>query len=136
MRWFLRGWLTHRRLAAAAERLVTRGSLVAAPLLHLGSALAAASLATGAAGDVASVSHQPDRYYAYTLLQLIGTALFVPLLVLLMQLARERAPPTAIVGAGLMQIAALVGVADSGTQLVYWQTAGGDRAQMTALAHR
>jgi Domain of unknown function (DUF4386) len=117
-------------------RLVTRGSLVAAPLLHLGSALAAASLATGAAAEVASISHHPDRYYTYTLLQLIGTALFVPLLVLLMQLARERAPLTAIVGAGLMQIGALVGVADSGTQLVYWQTAGGDPAQMTALVHR
>src|SRR6266516_5479085 len=35
-----------------------------------------------------------------------------------------------------MQIGALVGVADSGTQLVYWQTAGADPAQMTALVHR
>ncbi len=40
-------------------RLVTRGSLVAAPLLHLGSALTVASLATGAAAEVASISHHP-----------------------------------------------------------------------------
>jgi hypothetical protein len=42
----------------------------------------------------------------------------------------------AILGAGLMQIGALVGVADSGTQLVYWQARTGDPAQMTALFHR
>jgi hypothetical protein len=54
-------------------RLVTRGSLIAAPLTHLTSALAAASLATGAAAEVASITRHPDRYYAYTLLQLIGT---------------------------------------------------------------
>jgi hypothetical protein len=35
-----------------------------------------------------------------------------------------------------MQIGALVGVADSGTQLVYWQTRAGTPAQMTALLHR
>jgi hypothetical protein len=122
--------------AQQLPRLVTRSSLVAAPVCHLASALAAASLATGAAAEFASIAQHPDRYYAYTLLQLIGTALFVPLLVLLMQLARSRAPRFAIVGAGLMQVGALIGVADAGTQLVYWQAAAGDPSQMTALFQR
>jgi hypothetical protein len=120
----------------ALPRLVTRGSLIAAPLTHLASALAAASLATGAMAEVASITRHSDRYYAYTLLQLVGTALFVPLLLELYRRSRGGAQLPAILGAGLMQIGALVGVADSGTQLVYWQTRAGTPAQMTALLHR
>lgn len=118
--------------------LVTRASLVLAPLAHLASALVAASLATGAAAEVAAISRHPDRFYLFTLLQLIAAALFVPMLLALLQLTRPRAPFPAIVGAGLMQVGALVAVADAGTQLVYWQTGarGANAAQMAALLHR
>lgn len=119
-------------------RLVTRAALVLAPLCFLGSALAASSLATGDAAQVAAIARHPDRYYLFTLLTLIATVLFVPLLLELMRLARTGAPFAAIVGAGLMQVGTLVGVADAGTQLVEWQTGarGADPAQMAALLHR
>lgn len=119
-------------------RFVASSALVLAPLLFLASALAAPSLANGAAAQTAEIARHSDRYYLFTLLTLIGTALFVPVLLELMRLARSRAPFPAIVGAGLMQVGTLVGVADAGTQLVYWQTGarGADPAQMTALLDR
>lgn len=118
--------------------LVTRASLVLAPLTHLASALVTASLATGAAAEVTAIGRHPDRYYLFTLLQLVAAALFVPMLLALLQLTRTRSPFAAIVGTGLMQVGALVAVADAGTQLVYWQTGarGADAAQMAALLHR
>lgn len=119
-------------------RLVGRAALVLAPLCFLASALAASSLASGEAAQVTAIARHPDRYYLFTLLTLIATALFVPLLLELLRLARAGAPFAAIVGAGLMQIGTLVGVADAGSQLVEWQTGarGADPAQMIALLHR
>jgi hypothetical protein len=119
-------------------RILTRSSLVLAPLVHLASTLVVASLASGAVAEVAAISHHPDRFYLFTLLQLIGLVLFVPLVIALMQLTRERMPLPAILGAGLMEIGVLVGIADAGTQLVYWQAGarGANAAEMAALLHR
>lgn len=117
--------------------LAVRVSLVLAPLLWLVSApLAAGAMTSSDAAGVAEIARHPDRYYQFTLLTLIGTMLLVPALVGLTNVARERAPLAAFVGAALVQLGALVGIADSGTQLVYWQTPGGNPAQMAALLHR
>jgi hypothetical protein len=119
-------------------RFVGRASLVLAPLVHLVSTLVVASLASGATAEVAAIGRHPDRYYLFTLLQLIGLVLFVPLVAALMHLTRTRAPLPAVLGAGLMQLGVLVGIADAGTQLVYWQTGtrSADPAQMARLLHR
>jgi hypothetical protein len=113
---------------------VKRGSLVLAPTLLLASVVATPTAASGAADQIAAIGAHPGRWYAFTLLSLVSSALFVPALLALLQLGRERA--TTIVGVGLCSIGAFVAVADSGTQLVYRQMSGGDRGQMLALAHR
>lgn len=118
-------------------RLAMRVSLVLAPLLWLLSApLAAGATASGDGAAVAEIARHPGRYYLFTVLTLAGTMLLVPALVRVTELARARAPLAAFAGAGLAQLGALVGIADSGTQLVYWQTRGGAPAQMAALLHR
>jgi hypothetical protein len=117
---------------------VRRTSLVLAPVLHLVAALAAVSLATGAAAEVRTISRAPGRFYLFTVLLLIGTALFIPAVIELMHRARDRAPFAAIFGAGLMQLGVVAGIADSGTGLVYWQLAshGASAAHVTAQVQR
>lgn len=119
-------------------RLVTRSALVLAPLCFLVSALAASSLATGDAAQVRVIAEHPERYYLFALFTLIATALFVPLSLELLRLTRTDAPFPAIVGAGLLQVGTLVGLADAGAQLVEWQMGarGADPAQMSSLLHR
>lgn len=116
--------------------LVNGSSLVLAPALLLASVVAMPTAASGAADQIAAIGDHPGRWYAFTLLSLVSSALFVPALLALMQLGRDRAPFQTIVGVGLCAVGAFVAVADSGTQLVYWQMARGDRGQMLALAHR
>jgi hypothetical protein len=53
-----------------------------------------------------------------------------------MQLTRAATPFLGIVGAGLTLIGTFVGIADAGTQLVYWQMGTGNQVAMIALAHR
>jgi hypothetical protein len=119
-------------------QLLRRTSLVLAPLLHLSAGLAAASLATGATAEVATIGRAPGRFYLFTLLLLLGTALFVPAVIELMHRCRDRAPFPATVGAGLMQIGVIAGIADAGTGLVYWQLASHDAnaAQVAGQLHR
>ena len=73
-------------------RLVGRAAFVLAPLCFLASALAASSLASGDAAQASAIAGHPGRYYLFTLLTLIATALFVPLLLELLRLARTGAP--------------------------------------------
>lgn len=116
--------------------LVKRLSLVVAPLLVLLSVVAMPTAASSARDQILSIEVHPDRWYAFALLSLVSSALLVPALLELMALGRARAPFGAIVGAGLCCVGAFVAVADSATQLVYWQMGTGDRAAMLALAHR
>lgn len=127
---------SYDRTAAPPLRREQRARARAAPVPRLGACRPLAR--DRAAAQTAEIARHSDRYYLFTLLTLIGTALFVPVLLELMRLARSRAPFPAIVGAGLMQVGTLVGVADAGIQLVYWQTGarGADPAQMTALLDR
>ncbi|HET7043803.1 MAG TPA: hypothetical protein VFI37_03045 [Gaiellaceae bacterium] len=118
-------------------RLSARASLLLAPLLWLASApLATGATADGDAASVAEIARHPDRYYLFTLLTLVGTMLLVPAVGGLAGLARTRSPLASFVGGGLVQLGVLIGVADSGTQFLSWQTAGGDPAQMASLLHR
>ena len=116
--------------------LVNRSSLVLAPTLVLASVVAMPTAASSAADQITAIGAHPGRWYAFTLLSLVSSALFVPALIALLELGRQEAPFRTIVGVGLCAVGAFVAVADSGTQLVYWQMAHGDRAAMLALAHR
>lgn len=116
--------------------IVKRSSLVVAPLLVLLSVIAMPTAASGSSDQIASIGVHPDRWYAYTLLSLVSSVLLVPALLELMERARQTRPLGAIVGAGLCFVGAFGAVADSATQLVYWQMGTGNRAAMLALADR
>ncbi len=116
--------------------LVNRASLVLAPLLVLLSVIAIPTAAAGSADQIAAIGVHPDRWYAFTVLSLLSAALFVPALLALLELTRERSPFASVVGTGLAGIGMFAAAADGGGQLVYWQMGSRDRTQMLALAHR
>jgi hypothetical protein len=116
--------------------LVNRASLVLAPLLVLLSVIAIPTAAAGSADQIAAIGVHPDRWYAFTVLSLLSAALFLPALLALLELTRERSPFASVVGTGLAGIGMFAAAADAGGQLVYWRMGSGDRTQMLALAHR
>lgn len=119
-------------------RLAIGWSLVLGPLAYLVSSIASPPLHGTDAASLAEIARHPDRFYVYALLLTIGTMLFVPALVGLMQLLRDGAPWLASLGGGLAGLGILVALGDSMTELMFWQmgSPAADRAQMVALAHR
>jgi hypothetical protein len=117
--------------------LVNRVALVAAPILFALSGLVIPALKSGD-GQLELIAAHPTGWYLFTIFSLVGSAALIPVSIALMQVTRDAAPFTSIVGAGLFAIGGLVAFADSATQLVYWQMGakGADRAQMIALLHR
>jgi hypothetical protein len=67
-----------------------------------------------------------------------GIALFVPAILGLMHLTRERAPGWGNWGGSLSLVGVIIAAGDAATQWLIWQmgAAGADRAQMAALLHR
>ncbi len=117
--------------------LVNRVALVAAPLLFALSALAIPALKSGDTAQLELIASHPTGWYLFTVFSLVGSAALIPASVGLMQATREAAPSTSIVGAGLLAVGGFVALADSATQLVYWQMGSqADRPQMTALLNR
>ena len=117
--------------------LVNRVALVAAPLLFALSALVIPALKSGDAAQLELIASHPTGWYLFTIFSLLGSAALIPASIALMQATRDAAPFTSIVGAGLLAVGGFVALADSATQLVYWQMGTqADRPQMTALLHR
>jgi hypothetical protein len=118
--------------------LANRVALVGAPLFFLFSGLAVPALKSGDDAQLALIAAHPAAWYLFTLFSVVGSLLLVPAAAALMNATRERAPKSAIVGGGLLQLGAYVALIDSATQLVYWKMGRplADRAAMTALLHR
>jgi hypothetical protein len=116
---------------------VNRWSLVAAPSLFALSGLVVPALKNGDAAQVAMISAHPGAWYAFTILSLLGSALLVPAALALMRATGARSAAS-VLGGGFLCVGGLVALADSATQLVYWQMGAGsaDPAQMAALLHR
>lgn len=117
--------------------LVSRSSLVAAPLLFLLSGLAIPRLENGDAAQVALIQAHPTGWYLFTIFNLAGSAALVPAALGLMRATGARSG-SSVLGGGLLAVGGLVALADSATQLVYWQMGArsADAAQMVALMHR
>jgi hypothetical protein len=118
--------------------LTNRVALVAAPLFFLFSGLAIPALKSSDSDQLALIAAHPTAWYLFTLFSIIGSLFLVPAAGALMTLTREKAPRTAIIGGGLLQLGAFVALIDSATQLVYWKmgSPATDRAQMAALLQR
>ena len=113
-------------------------SLFASPLLLLASALIVPPFNGDEAEQLAAIAQAPDRYYLFTLLSFLSSALLVPVVLGLMYMLRHRAPTLGNVGGSLALVGTLVSVGDAISQLFIWQMVapGADQAQMTALLVR
>lgn len=113
-------------------------SFFAAPLLLLASALIMPVVNGDEAEQLAAIAQAPDRYYLFSLLSFISSALLVPVLLGLVYMLRHRAPTLGNLGGTLALVGTLVSVGDAISQLFIWQMVapGADRAQMTALLMR
>jgi hypothetical protein len=119
-------------------RLVNRASLLAVPVLFGASGLAIPALRSGDGAELALISAHSTGWYVFTMLSLVGSLALIPASIALMQMTSDAAPFPSIVGSGLIAIGGFVALADSATQLVYWQMGArsANRAQMVALLHR
>lgn len=112
--------------------------LILAPLFALASALVAPALKSDEGAQLNVIAQNPDRWYWFTLLLLIGSILLVPALFGIAALVAESRPRLAVIGGGLAVLGALVSIGDVMSQFVSWQMVakGADHAQMAALLHR
>jgi hypothetical protein len=100
------------------EDVVTRTSLIAAPILMLLSGLALPQL-HGPGGTELSVSASyPGRYYAYVLLGLAGSVALVPAVYAIARRTRLRRARLGAIGGSLAFIGAALSLADWGGELV------------------
>lgn len=90
------------------RRLVAGLCLIAAPVVLLVGALIHPQGKEASAAHLAVVATNPDRYYWAHAILLVGLALFLPLILALMHLLRERGPRFAHVG-GVLAILGLFG---------------------------
>jgi hypothetical protein len=113
-------------------------SLIAAPLLTLVSTVVSPAIRSDEAAQIAVIAAHPARYYAFAVFTFAGIALFVPAILGLMHLTRERAPGWGNWGGSLSLLGVIIAAGDAATQWLIWQmgAAGADRAQMAALLHR
>jgi hypothetical protein len=100
------------------EDVVTRTSLIAAPLLLLLSGLVLPQL-RGPGGTELSVSASyPGRYYAYVLLGLAGSVALVPAVYAIARRTRLRRARLGAIGGSLAFLGAALSLADWGGELV------------------
>ncbi|HEV7147005.1 MAG TPA: hypothetical protein VGN48_08415 [Pedococcus sp.] len=118
-------------------RLAQASALFAAPLLWLAAEAVSPKLAADPSEQLAIIGRNPERWYAYTLLLILGTMAFVPAVLALMRLA-AGSPRLAAIGGTVLGLGTLVAVGDAMSQLMVWQMVGqgADRRQMVALIDR
>ena len=89
------------------RRLVAGFCLIASPLVLLFGAVLHPQSKEAAAQHIAVVADNPGRYYAAHAIILVGLALFLPAILGLMHLLRERATTFAHLGGGLAMVGVL-----------------------------
>jgi hypothetical protein len=113
-------------------------AVIAAPVLWVAAEAVSPPLRSDSAAQLAVVAQHPDRWFGYTALLTLGTILFVPAVLGVMQLTRAAMPRTTMVGGALLGYGAIIAVGDAMSQLTTWQMVTGhaDRAQMAGLLDR
>jgi hypothetical protein len=118
------------------RKLVAGVCMLSAPVFFLASAIVSPALSTHEGSLLASISSHLDRWYLSTLLGFIGLVLFLPAILGLMHMLRERQVAFGHVGGALAMIGFVSATAGTGLMFAMWQMArAGDRAQMTTLLH-
>jgi hypothetical protein len=120
-----------RKNAAGLCLIAAPAALFAGTVIHPG-------LREGAAAQLELIADNPDRWYLNHLLGVVSMTLFVPALVVLLQLVRNHEPKLAYAGAALGIVGTL---GFTGLMTIYgfvaWQMAmSPDQARMTELFER
>jgi hypothetical protein len=120
------------------SRRAASAALAATPLLWLLAAVALPGLRASADEQLALVAAHQQRWYAYCLLLIAGSMLFVPAVLGLARLARPAARRLTALASGLLVFSSLVATADAVSELYLLQMVrgGADQAQMAALLER
>jgi hypothetical protein len=119
------------------SRLALASALIATPLLWLAAEAVSPKLAADSSEQLVIIGRHPDRWYAYTLLLIIGTMAFVPAVLALVRLASDS-PRLAAIGGTALGFGTLIAIGDAMSQLMIWQMPGhgADQHQMAALIDR
>jgi len=121
------------------RRLVAGICFIVAPVVLLVGAIVHPQIEEAGAAHLAVVAENPDRYYAAHAIILAGLALFLPAILGLMHLLRERATAFGHVGGGLAMIGLLGAtavVAVDGIAVSQMGQAEGNAAEMALLLDR
>lgn len=105
--------------------------MILCPAAFLASSLVAPGFESDAAAFAAVVAQSPDAFAAAQLLALVGWALFLPAVLGIMHMLRERGVAEGHVGGTLAIVGAVAAIAQAGFALAVWQA--GSVEQMTAL---
>src|SRR6266496_289316 len=107
------------------RKLVAGACMIAAPLLFLAASIVHPKVETDAAQQIAIVAVHQDRWLISTLLVLAGFVLFVPAILGLMHMLRERGVAFGNVGGAFALLGLVAAAAMAGFQLVVWQMVRG-----------
>jgi hypothetical protein len=120
------------------RKLAAGTCLTAAPILLLASAVTSPKLDMDGADQLALVSAHADRWFISQVLGLAALALFVPAVMGLIHMLRERQVMAGFIGGGLTLLGAMGAIAATGVSMVMWEMAkpGIDSGAMSALATR
>ena len=117
------------------RKMVAGSCMFLAPLLFVAAFVISPKLETSAGKQLAVAHQHLDRYYISNLIAMVGLILFVPAVLGLMHMVRERQPAYGAVGGGLTMIGLLASLVTTGAAFVIWQMAsdGVQPADVSAL---
>jgi hypothetical protein len=105
------------------RKMVAGFCMVVAPVLFLVSAIVSPKLSTDGGDQLGYIVGHADRWYISQLAMLVGLVLFVPAVLGLVHMLRERYGRMGDVGGGLTLIGTMAATAACGVGLVFWQMA-------------
>jgi hypothetical protein len=127
----------HLSDAHHSRKMVAGACMVVAPFVLLLATVVHPASDMDEATQVATIADNLDAWYVAHLLALVSIVLFVPAVLGLMHMLRERQVALGHVGGGLAMVGLLAFTGIVAMELVLWQMAGaGDTGQAVALLER
>jgi hypothetical protein len=117
------------------RKMVAGTCMLLAPLVMLIAAVVSPELETKAGAQLATAADHLDRFYISNLLGMVALILFVPAVLGLMHMVRERRAAYGAVGGGLTVLGTLASLVGCGVGFAIWQMAddGVQAADVSAL---
>jgi hypothetical protein len=103
------------------RKMVAGFSMVVAPVLFLVSTIVSPKLSTDGSVQLGYIADHADRWFISQLAMLVGLVLFVPAVLGLVHMLRERYARIGDVGGGLTLLGTMAGLAATGVGFALWQ---------------